>query len=94
MLINRRKRKYAKTSDNSLAARQAYSRHDGREQPEDISEDVPPEYLEKMKTEYYQAHIVVDRGTGAIVGLLQVHTWAHQDSLIVHAIQCFKTLND
>ena len=41
----------------------AYSRGDGGEQPEDISEDVPPEYLEKMKTEYYQAHIVVDRET-------------------------------
>ena len=30
---NRRKRKYAKTSDDSLAAHQAYSRHDNGEQP-------------------------------------------------------------
>jgi len=60
---NRRKRKYAKTNDNSLSAHKAHSQGDGGEQPEDISEDVPPEYLEKMKTEYYQAHIVVDRET-------------------------------
>jgi len=42
--INRRKRKYAKTIRwTHLTARQAYSRHDNGEQPQDISDDVPPD---------------------------------------------------
>jgi len=59
--INRRKRKYAKTSDDSLAARQAYSRHDNGEQPQDISDDVPPDHLQRLKMDYYEAHVVVDQ---------------------------------
>ena len=58
---NRRKRKYAKTNDDSLSARKAYSRGDEGEQPEDIAEDVPPDYLENIKSQYYQAQIIVDK---------------------------------
>ena len=58
---NRKKRKYAKTSDDSLAARQAYSRHDNGEQPQDISDDVPPDHLQRLKMDYYEAHVVVDQ---------------------------------
>ena len=58
---NRRKRKYAKTSDDSLAARQAYSRHNNGEQPQDISDDVPPDHLQRLKMDYCEAHVVVDQ---------------------------------
>ena len=59
--MNRRKRKYAKTSDDSVAARQTYSRHDNGEQPQDVSDDVPPDHLQRLKMNYYQAHVVVDQ---------------------------------
>ena len=59
--VHRRKRKYAKTSDDSLKARQAYSRHDSAEQPQDVSDDIPPEHLQRLKMNYYQAHVVVDQ---------------------------------
>ena len=58
---NCRKRKYATTNDNSLSARRAYSRHNEGELPQDVSDDVPPEHLEKMKNDYYETHIAVDR---------------------------------
>ena len=59
--VNRKKRKYAKTSDDSPAARQAYSRHDNAEQPQDVSDDIPPDHLQSLKMNYYQAHVVVDQ---------------------------------
>jgi len=45
-----------------LAARQAYSRHDNGEQPQDdVSDDVPPDHLQRLKVDYYEAHMVVDQ---------------------------------
>ena len=58
---NRRRRKYAKTNDDSLSARRAYSCHDEGESPQDVSDDVPPEHLEKLKNNYCETHIAVDR---------------------------------
>ena len=56
--VNRRKRKYA---DDSLATHRANSRNDNGEQPQDVSGDVPPDHLQRLKIDYYAAHMVVDQ---------------------------------
>ena len=61
--ISRRQRKYAKSKDNSLSAKLAYSRDDDHVQPEDVVDDVPSQDLQMLKTEYYHAHVVVDEKT-------------------------------
>lgn len=60
-MVNWRKRKYTKTSDDSLAAHQAYSRHDNGVQPQDVSDDVLPDHLQKLKMDYCEAHMIVDQ---------------------------------
>lgn len=60
---NRKKRKYAKSKDDSQSAKLAYSRHDGGVQPDDVMDDIPSEHLQRLKTEYYHAHVVVDEKT-------------------------------
>ena len=47
---NRRKRKYAKSKDDSVSAKLAYSKHDDDVQPEDVTDDVPsgPAKVEKQ----------------------------------------------
>ena len=50
--------KYSRT-DNTVAARKAYSRHDEGIVPDDVSDDVSPEFLDEMKTSYYQTNVVV-----------------------------------
>ena len=55
---SRRRSKYSKT-DNSIAARKAYSRHDNAIEPDDVTDDVSPEYLNEMKKSFYTAHVEV-----------------------------------
>ena len=54
----RRRSKYSRT-DNTVAARKAYSRHDNSIVPDSVSDDVSMEFLEEMKTSYYQTKVVV-----------------------------------
>lgn len=54
---NRRKNKYSKT-DNSVAARKAYSRHEGI-QPDEASEDISKEHLGELKDSFYKTKVVL-----------------------------------
>ena len=57
----RRKSKYSKL-DNTSIARQAYSRHDGSIlAPEQVSNDIPPEDLEELKSMFYETKVVITR---------------------------------
>lgn len=53
---NRRKSKYTRT-DNSQKARRAYTRHDGSTSPDEVVEEVSPEYLSELKSGYYQTKV-------------------------------------
>ena len=55
---SRRRSKYSR-SDNSIAARKAYSRHDNDIEPDDITDDVSPEYLDELKNAFYNTHVAV-----------------------------------
>ena len=55
----RRSRKYARTEDDTHAARRAYRRQDGDIAPDECSGDVPPEHLEQLKSGFYEAKVVV-----------------------------------
>ena len=55
---NRRKSKYART-ENSVMARKAYSRHDDGTCPDEVVEDVPPQYLEELKDGFYKTKVKV-----------------------------------
>ena len=57
---SRRRSKYAQT-DNTAAARSAYSRHDNGITPEEVIDDVPPEHLEQLKTSFYSTKVVVTK---------------------------------
>ena len=48
----RGKSKYSRT-DNSVAAKKAYSRHDGDITPDDVVDDVSEEHLCELKESYY-----------------------------------------
>lgn len=54
----RRKSKYARI-DNSLAARQAYTRHDGGISPDDISDDISQQDLDQLKTSFFQTKVAI-----------------------------------
>ena len=54
----RRKSKYTKV-DNTAAARKAYTRHDDGIAPDDVSDDITPDYLEYMKMSFYNTKVVV-----------------------------------
>ena len=54
----RRRSKYNQ-SDNTAAARSAYSRHDGGTTPEEVTDDIPPEHLEELKMSFYETKVVV-----------------------------------
>lgn len=56
----RRQSKYAHT-DDSLQARKSYSRHDGGAEPDDVHEDVSPEYLNELKQQFYAANVIVSK---------------------------------
>ena len=55
---SRKKSKYSK-SDNSVAARKAYSKHDGEIEPDDNVQDISPEYLDKLKTSFYDTQVAI-----------------------------------
>ena len=55
----RRKSKYTCNEDDTVAARKAYSRHDGDVLPDEIDDDVSPELLEKLKNGYYETKVVI-----------------------------------
>ena len=54
----RRKSKYTKV-DNTAAARKAYTRHNDGIAPDDVSDDITPDYLEYMKMSFYNTKVVV-----------------------------------
>ena len=54
----RRKSKYTKV-DNTAAARKAYTRHDDGIAPDNVSDDITPDYLEYMKMSFYNTKVVV-----------------------------------
>ena len=54
----RRRSKYAPT-DDTAAARSAYSRHDGGTTPKEVTDDIPPEQLEQLKMSFYRTKVVV-----------------------------------
>ena len=53
-----RESKYSST-DNSVVAKKAYSRHDGDVIPDDMVDDVSEEHLRELKESYYNNKIVV-----------------------------------
>ena len=55
----RRRSKYTKLGDNSVAARRAYSRHDDGILPDEVMDDITPEELEEKKTQWFQTHVVL-----------------------------------
>ena len=55
----RRSRKYARKEDDSTSARMAYSRHDDGISPEEATDDVSPDYLERLKSGFYQTKVIV-----------------------------------
>ena len=55
----RRRSKYAKLGDDSVAARRAYSRHDDGILPDEVMDDITPEELEEKKTQWFQTHVVL-----------------------------------
>ena len=55
---NWRKSKYAHT-ENSVTARNAYSRYDDGTCPAEVVEDVPPQYLEELKDGFYKIKVKV-----------------------------------
>ena len=56
----RRQSKYSRT-DDSVAARNAYSRHDNGIEPDDVCDDVSPEHLTELKKTYYNSKVVVTK---------------------------------
>ena len=54
----RRRSKYTKI-DNTTTAREAYTRHDDGIEPDEVTDDVPPDYWEEMKTSYYNTKVTV-----------------------------------
>ena len=54
----RRRSKYA-TIDNGVAARKAYSRHDGGVLPDEVDDDISPEILKQLKQGFYDTKVVV-----------------------------------
>ncbi len=63
---SRRQNKYART-DNSAAARMAYSRHDNGITPEEVTADISPDSLEKLKTSFYESKVVVTRDEAELI---------------------------
>ena len=53
----RHKSKHAKREDNSIAARKAYSRHDGHIEPNENCPDISPEHLELLKNGFYTTKV-------------------------------------
>ena len=60
MKEKRRKNKYKKKKDNSLAACRAY-RHDNQMEPDGVTDDVSPDILKEMKENYFKAQVAVTK---------------------------------
>ena len=60
---SKRKRRESKYSgrDNSIAAKKAYSRHDGGVTPDDVADDVSEEHLRELKESYYKNKVAVSK---------------------------------
>jgi hypothetical protein len=56
----RRQSKYSQ-ADNSSEARKAYTRHDKGMSPEEVTDDISPEYLEELKKSYYTTQVKVTK---------------------------------
>ena len=56
-----RRQSKMKATDNSLQSRRDYSWYDGVQYADDISTDVPPDYLQDMTINYYQTYVVVSQ---------------------------------
>ncbi len=54
----RRRSKYSRT-DDTVAARKSYSRHDGALEPDEVTDDIPLDYLAEMKQSYYNTKVVI-----------------------------------
>lgn len=73
---SRRRSKYSR-NDNSIAARKAYSCHDNGIEPDDIINDVSPEYLEEMKTSFFNTRVTVTKEKSDDI---ERDTWQQRES--------------
>ena len=55
----RRRSKYARTGNETIAARKAYNRHDGGSCFDEIIDEVSPQVLEDCKKSFFQANVSV-----------------------------------
>ena len=56
---SRRRSKYMRT-DDTLAARKAYSRHDDGATPDEVTEDIPAEHLKQLTMSFYNTKVFVN----------------------------------
>ena len=71
-----RRRSKCSRIDNTVAARKAYSRHDGIV-PDDVADDVSPEFLDESKTRFYETEVVI---TQVEAEGLERRTWKQAES--------------
>lgn len=62
----RRKSKCSR-NDDTAAALKSYSRHDNALEPDEVTDNVPPEYLAQMKQTFYDTNVVVNREQAAVI---------------------------
>ena len=74
---SRRRSKYAPT-DDTAAARSAYSRHDNGITPEEVVDDVTLEHLEQLKTSFYRTQVVVTKDEAMEI---EAHTRDQADNM-------------
>ena len=46
-------------SDDTVAARKSYTRHDSAVEPDEVTDDISPHYLAELKQSYYDTKVVV-----------------------------------
>lgn len=63
---SRRRNKYSKT-DSSTAACRAYRQHNSEIEPEEVTDDVSPEYLESLKQSFYNTKVKVSSQDALII---------------------------
>ena len=54
----RQQSKYSRT-DGTVAARKSYSRHDSAVEPDEVTDNISPDYLAELKQSYYDTNVVV-----------------------------------
>ena len=57
---SRRQSKYSRI-DETQAARKAYSRHDSGTVPDEVMEDISPDYLAELCDGYYRTKVIVTK---------------------------------